>query len=492
MSSPDLALGLQENLIRFVHVLRRLGVPVNPAETLDGLAALGAIGLGDRESVKAALRATLVKQEGLAPIYDRAFDLFFARPEDRQARVAEMRRAREARRVGLEAASHELVFQGERLELTPEDLEVYARLAQEQRDKLRDFLAESSAGNKVDSKFTPLIESIVRGHLERLRRELGLERRSEPSLTGDDDLDAVIEGTLDGVLAGSGGAPGRAAEPLLHLDMKDIAETDLPRATQLIRRLARRLATRLSRRYRETRKRRRPNMRRTIRSNIAHGGVLFDLRFRERRVTRPRLLLICDVSGSMARYTGFILEFIFGLRAAVRGVEAFVFSEELERVTELVDRPTPAAASPGGRGPDGEGRGRAGSGRSAAGGPAAGRFAASARQVVESSRVWGKGTDLGTALASLVAEHGRLLTRETVVIIVSDTKTLGADEAARLLTRMKPKVRELLWLNTLPWGEWAKHRTVALFGRLVNMHECYTLAHLERVIRIGVGRHIRA
>jgi uncharacterized protein with von Willebrand factor type A (vWA) domain len=465
--SPDLALGLQENLIRFVHVLRRLGVPVNPAETLDGLAALGAIGLGDRESVKAALRATLVKQEGLAPIYDRAFDLFFARPEDRQARVAEMRRAREARRVGLEAASHELVFQGERLELTPEDLEVYARLAQEQRDKLRDFLAESSAGNKVDSKFTPLIESIVRGHLERLRRELGLERRSEPSLTGDDDLDAIIEGTLDGVLTGSGGAPGRAAEPLLHLDMKDIAETDLPRATQLIRRLARRLATRLSRRYRETRKRRRPNMRRTIRSNIAHGGVLFDLRFRERRVTRPRLLLICDVSGSMARYTGFILEFIFGLRAAVRGVEAFVFSEELERVTEMVDRPAPAAALPG-------------------------RFAASARQVVESSRVWGKGTDLGTALASLVGEHGRLLTRDTVVIIVSDTKTLGADEAARLLTRMKPKVRELLWLNTLPWGEWAKHRTVALFGRLVNMHECYTLAHLERVIRLGVGRHIRA
>jgi len=477
MSSPDLALGLQENLVRFVHVLRRLGVPVNPAETLDGLAALGAIGLGDRKAVKAALRATLVKQEGQAPLYDRAFDLFFARPEDRQARVAEMRRAREARRVGLEAASHELVFQGGRLELTPEDLEVYARLAQEQRDKLRDFLAESSAGNKVDSKFTPLIESIVRGHLERLRRELGLERRGEPSLTGDDDLDAVIEGTLDGVLAGTGQEPGHAADPLLHLNMKDIAETDLPRATQLIRRLARRLATRLSRRYRETRKRRRPNMRRTIRSNIVHGGVLFDLRFRERRVTRPRLLLICDVSGSMARYTGFILEFIFGLRAAVRGVEAFVFSEELERVTELVDRP-------GAPGP---------AWRPAKGGLApAGLFAASARQVVASSRVWGKGTDLGTALASLVAEHGRLLTRDTVVIIVSDTKTLGADEAARLLTRMKSKVRELLWLNTLPWEEWAKHRTVALFGRLVNMHECYTLAHLERVIRLGVGRHIRA
>jgi hypothetical protein len=116
----------------------------------------------------------------------------------------------------------------------------------------------------------------------------------------------------------------------------------------------------------------------------------------------------------MARYTGFILEFIFGLGTAVRGVEAFVFSEELERVTELVGRP----------GAPGPAR------RLAKGGLApAGRFAASARQVVESNRVRGKGTDLGTALTSLVAEHGRLLTRDTVVIIVSDTKTLGADEA---------------------------------------------------------------
>lgn len=458
LPTPDFARQLQENLIRFVRVLRHLGLPVNPAETLDALAAIELVDLGRRTEVQAALRATLVKAGNQMPLFDRAFDLFFARPEDRQARVAERRRARETRRKRLAEAGTELIFQGQPLELTPEQIEAYTRLGESQRERLRDFLAESSAGNKVDRKFQPLIESIVRGHLDRLRREMDGERRPETASTGDESLDTVI----DGLLRAAGENP---ADRLLHLDMKDIAEVDLPRATTLIRRLARRLATRLSRRYRESHKRRRPDMRRTIRSNIRHGGVLFDLRFRERKVSRPRLLLICDVSGSMARYTAFILEFIFGLRQAVRGVEAFIFSEELERVTEFVARPGPST-------PDA-------------------RRTDAARQVVEGSRVWGKGTDLGAALDALLAEHSRRLTRDTVVIIVSDTKTLGADKAARILARLKPKVREILWLNTLPRVDWAEHRTVALFGRTVNMHECYTLAHLERVIRLGVGRRFR-
>jgi len=449
---------LEENLVRFIHVLRHLGVPVNPAETLDALAAVQLVDLADRSQVRAALRATLVKTEQQAPLFDRAFDLFFARPEERRARVAERRLAKAAREAALARADAELRFQGRPLELSEEQLEAYARMGEEQQARLREFLAESSAGNNVGAEFQPLIEAIVRGHLDRLRRELlepGWRPPSDP--TGDEDLDTVIEGVLRGTPEDSA---GRGGDWLLHLDMKDIAETDLPRATRLIRRLARRLATRLSRRYRDTRKRHRPNMRRTFRSNIRYGGVLFDLRYRERKLTRPRLLLISDVSGSMARYTAFILEFVFGLGAAVRGVEAFVFSEQLERITDRL----PSAA---------------------------GRFSETAQEMVALSRVWGKGTDFGTALESLLADYERLITRDTVVIIVSDTKTLGADRAATALERLRPRVREILWLNTLPREEWPGQRTVALFARTATMYECSTLAHLERVIRLGVGRHIR-
>jgi uncharacterized protein with von Willebrand factor type A (vWA) domain len=445
----DLAGQFQENLVRFVRVLRHLGLAVNPAETLDALAALELVDLADRATVRAALRATLVKEAGRRDLFERAFDLFFARPEDRQALVAERRLAAEARQRLLAQAGAEIVFQGRPLALSPEQLETYTRLGRIQQEHLLDFLAGSSAGNRVDHKFQPLIESIVRGHLDRLRREAGRERRPQTEPTGDESLDSVIESLLSGPTDASTGR-------LLHLDMKDITGVDLTRATHLIRRLACRLATRLSRRYRESPKHRRPDMRRTIRSNIRHGGSLFDLRFRDRRTAKPRLLLLCDVSGSMACYTAFTLEFIFGLGRAVRGVEAFVFSEKLARVTDL------AARSPGLL-PD-----------------------LAARDLIEGSRVWGQGTDLGTALDTLLAEHGRHLTRSTIVIVVSDTKSLGAAQAARALARLRPKVRGILWLNTLPRAEWGEHRTVALFSAVAAMHECYTLAHLERVIRRGV------
>jgi uncharacterized protein with von Willebrand factor type A (vWA) domain len=483
---------LEENLIRFVHVLRRLGIPVNPAETLDGLAALGLVDLGDRAAVKAALRATLVKTEPHGSLFDRAFDLFFAPPEEREEAVARRRRARLERQERLERARTELVFQGELLELTPEQLEAYTRLGEAQREKLREFLAESSAGHNVDASFQPLIESIVRGHLDRWRRNLDVERRLEDHLSGDEEIDTVVEGALG----------GSDTDPLVHLDMKDIQDADLARATQVIRRLARRLATRLSRRYRDSRRRRRLNMRRTIRSNIRYGGVLFDLRYRERRRARPRLLLVADVSGSMARYTAFTLEFIFGLSAAVSGVEAFVFSEQLERVSDSRLAVAPAGADAGGRhtaggGHSGGGGHTAGGGHTGGGRSSAGAadtrsgLSAAAAQIVRQSRVWGKGTDLGRALETLVDEHERLLTRDTVLIIVSDTKTLGAGKAAALLGRIRPRVRGVLWLNTLPREEWDEHRSVVLFARHSDMHECYTLAHLERVIRVGVGQHFR-
>lgn len=467
--------GLTPNYLRFIQVLRRCGIPVNPAETLDGLEALQLVDLGRREQVRAALRATLVKSEAHGPLFDRAFDLFFVPPEQLQARAAARRQALDLRQVALEAAGGELAFQGQHLDLTPEQLETYTQMGEYQQERLRDFLAESSAGHKVDLSFQPLIESIVRGHLDRWRRQLDLKRSRRGDLTGDEELDTVIEGALDGMGgagpdgAGAGAAVGRGdrANPLLYLDMQDIADSDLPRATRLIRRLSRRLATRLSRRYKESHKKRRPNIRRTIRSNIRHGGALFDLRYRERKVTRPRLLLIADVSGSMARYTAFTLEFILGLVTAVSGVEAFVFSERLERVTE---RLSGAARKPV---------------------DSADPLVGVASEVIAGSEVWGKGTDLGTALETLMAEHSRLISRDTVVIVVSDTKTLSADQAAALLARLRPKVREILWLNTLPREEWDRHRTVALFARHTNMHECYTLAHLEEVIRRGLGRHFR-
>ena len=76
-----------------------------------------------------------------------------------------------------------------------------------------------------------------------------------------------------------------------------------------------------------------------------------------------------------------------------------------------------------------------------------------------------------------------MLTSNTVVIIVSDTKSLELERAEEELNKLKRKVKDILWLNTLPQEEWQDLPSVMKFKRYSQMYECYTLAHLEKIVR---------
>ena len=103
--------------------------------------------------------------------------------------------------------------------------------------------------------------------------------------------------------------------------------------------------------------------------------------------------------------------------------------------------------------------------------------------VVKGSGQWGRSTHLDRALETLTLRHRHLLTHDTVVVVVSDTKTLGMEEAERHLEQVRRSVRDIVWLNTLPRGEWPGLPSVAPFRRHCRMFECNTLAHLERIMR---------
>jgi uncharacterized protein with von Willebrand factor type A (vWA) domain len=178
---------------------------------------------------------------------------------------------------------------------------------------------------------------------------------------------------------------------------------------------------------------------------------MFNLKFRTRKVQKPKILLICDVSGSMARYAGFVLQFIYGLSSIIEEIESFIFSEGVERVT-----------------------GEFGPGRP---------FETTMADIINRSEDWGRGTDLKKALETVIRDYGRLITGETFVIIVSDTKTLHSEKAAAILKNMKKRVKDILWLNTLPRRLWNDTGTVSLFKRYSRMFECNTLAHLDKIMR---------
>lgn len=451
-----------ERLSKFIAVLRSLGLNTGTSELSDAIRALAAVDVLDRNQFRAALGATLVKKQRDARVYDLAFDKFFAPCEikdqwrrqeaEETSQLEQLMQSSEAEimdgvsRSGGEWAGGAI----EQIKLTEDQLETYARLPENERQRIRSLL-ESYRGNPVNDPsnlIAQVVESSLdywRYHLNKKEDERGEVRPNyDISYCGDLETDEVIRLVARDLV-------GEPEESLLEKDMRTIGEQDLPAVSVLLKKMARRLATGLSRRYRGSRKKQTIDIRRTVRGSIQFGGIPLYLRYRSKRVQKPRLVLVCDVSASMARYARLIIQFVYGLADVVKDIETFIFSEDLERITPQLER-------------------RLG-------------FAQTMSVVMSESVQWGKTTNLAASLRTFTTGYQQLLTRNTFFIIVSDTKTLEPENTALLLGEIKKRVKDILWLNTLPRGQWPDVRTVELFGKMVRLLESNTLSQLERSMK---------
>lgn len=444
--------------LRFIIALRSLNLRISTAEVMDGLEALLAVDWTSRSQVETALITTLAKDARSRRLVRQAFASYFRPPEQVAEMLAQYAAQQQEQAQQLAEAEAELVFTGpeeewtQELQLSQEDKETYARLPEGEKQKLRDFLQQYAAGNQiVDPR--GLMERVVQSQLNYWKRKLLAEEEEresrqvqlKPLETGDAELDALLSQLVVNV---------PEEDSLLYQDMKNIEDENLPRVTRLIQQLTRRLAVKISRRYRQSQRRRLLDLRRTIRHNIQYGGVMFRLKYRHHRLDKPRVVLICDVSGSMARYARFVLQFVYGLAGAVRDVEAFVFAEDLERITPVLKQ-------------------RQG-------------FAETMSEIMARSKVWGQGTNLAQALAQLERDYQRVLTPSTLVILLSDGKTTGLEQAAARLKKVRGRVKHILWLNTLPRKEWPLTRAPRLLGQHARLLECNTISHLEQIL----SRHL--
>jgi uncharacterized protein len=202
---------------------------------------------------------------------------------------------------------------------------------------------------------------------------------------------------------------------------KDFAEyTDAERAAarRLLARLAQRAPTRLSRRTRPARHRGHlPDLRATTRASLRQGGELLERRWRTPTQRPRRLVLILDVSGSMAPYARMLLQYVQASVAARARVEAFAFGTHLTRITlELA-----------GRDPD-----------------------HALRRAADHVTDWSGGTRIGASLATLNRAHGRRIGRGAFVVLLSDGWDRGdPDELAAELGRLRRTAHRLVWLNPL-------------------------------------------
>ncbi len=205
------------------------------------------------------------------------------------------------------------------------------------------------------------------------------------------------------------------SEALVSQDFSTFSADQLDEILRLTVRIARRLAHRLTRRRRPTLRRGRVDLRRTLRANLTRGDLI-ELRYRERKRKKVRLVLLCDVSGSMDLYSRFLLQFLFALQSVFGRVETFTFSTRLTRITDYLR-------------------------------------ARSYRQVLRrlsEIRDWSGGTKIGESLAQLNREWPQLVDRRTIVIILSDGWDTGEPEVlASELLRIKRRAGRVIWLNPL-------------------------------------------
>ena len=204
-------------------------------------------------------------------------------------------------------------------------------------------------------------------------------------------------------------------EILMDQDFSAFPVEDLDEVARLTILIAKRLARRISRRKRPTRRGGVIDLRRSIRANLMKGEII-ELRRRERRRRKVRLVLLCDVSGSMDLYSRFLLQFLYALQNVFGRVETFTFSTRLTRVTEHLK-------------------------------------GASYRQALAKLtevRDFSGGTRIGESLQEFNARWGHLVDRHTIVLLLSDGWDTGEPELlANEMLAIKRKAGRLIWLNPL-------------------------------------------
>ncbi|MEN3319410.1 MAG: uncharacterized protein V7643_2811, partial [Mycobacterium sp.] len=341
--------GIPGHLVEFVEALRGQGISVGPSETVDAGRVMSVLGLGDREALREGIACAVLRRSDHRDTYNAMFDLFFPA-------------ALGAKTVLLDDDDDDAP-EG----LPPEDIEAL-------RAQLVDMLSDNADLANLDERLAAMIAQIVEAY-GRYQSSRGPSYSSYQALKAMslDDLEGRL---LAGLLAPYGEEPtptqeeiakARAAQRIGQLRKMVEAETKRRTAEQLGREhvqmygvpqlaenveflrasgeqlrqmrrvvapLARTLATRLAARRRRSRAGE-IDLRKTLRKSMSTGGVPIDVVLKKPHPARPELVVLCDVSGSVAGFSHFTLQLVHALRQQFSRVRVFAFIDTTDEVTEL-------------------------------------------------------------------------------------------------------------------------------------------------------------
>lgn len=430
---------MEARLVELAALLRQNGLRVSPGEVEDASLALREVGLGDRETVRAALASTLVKRSRDRELFDRIFDLFVS-PGGSLARALDQSLARQIEEEGrlegddLEMLLYEIRQMAEGMSPLAQALILGegARLGSMLRGAaLRLDLAQSEGGLQAGFFARRLL---AEAGASRVRTEFSeLEAKLRERETSSAAVDFVAEALADKLRAAERAARayveahaklGRAKEEIdspLAKPFGALTAEELERVQIAVRRLAERLKSRLVKKERKRRKGS-LNVRRTLRRNMALGGVLAQLSFRQRRRQRPEVVVLCDVSDSVRNVSRMMLLFVHTLQSQFAGVRSFAFVSDVGEITDAFR-------------------------------------AADANQALDAA-IAGKAIDLygnsnyGRMLSLFVGAHLPSIGRRTTVLIIGDARNNYNDPALWALRELARKARRVVWITPEPEDAW--------------------------------------
>jgi len=466
----------------FIGELRAAGIPVSMSEHVDAARAVDVINLGNRSLVRATLAATLVKDSDHLPVFNTAFDVFFAIRswDSAEALLSENpeEESKESEEAEGAAGAGQAKGQGGGGGSSMSAQELSELLFRALRDG--DHNSMRFGASEAVSRYAGMEPGRPVGgtyYLYRTLRNLDLESLEQRLLEGaqhqdnalgerlahDDvtsrieQLKAEIEREIRERLVEDRGSQALAKsvrKPLPEdLDVMHANREEMAQLERALRPLSRKLAVRLARKRR--RRRRGPvDLRHTVRKSLSTGGVPIDLRFKPPRPAKPEIFVIADVSGSVASFARFTLHLVHAISSQFSKVRSFVFVDGLDEVTRLfdgVEDPAEAVA----------------------------RINAEADVIAFDGH-----SDYGRALVVFHDRYARDLTKRSTVLILGDGRNNYHQAHAEILADLHYRAKAVYWLNPEPMSYWnSGDSIISQYAPYCNrVIECRTLRQLEAFV----------
>ncbi|MDQ1518131.1 MAG: uncharacterized protein QOE80_3961 [Actinomycetota bacterium] len=464
----------------FVHELRAAGLPVSMTENLDAMRALEYVPMGDRAAFKTALSATLVKHADHAKVFNILFDVYFAlQPFD----LDDDEDGSDGRPGGGVPVPGSMPGGGAGGDASPEALAAMLMRAILDPDTLRRFAAAAVAryagmepGRPVggtyylyrtlraldlDSLLDRLMEQLSRermetgqgGFADELEERLAREELAARIQRVREEVEAEIRRRLVADRGPEAMARSLRAKLPEDVEFMHASRDEMAALQRAIGPLARALAARLAMRRRRHH-RGQLDFRATVRRSLSYGGVPAEPRFRRPHPSKPEIMVIADISGSVASFARFTLQLVHALASQFSRVRSFVFIDGIDEVTGFF-----------------EGNADLGD--------------AVKRINTEADVVWVDGhSDYGHALEVFHQKWGNEVTPKTSVIILGDARNNYHATQAWVLAELRKTARHLYWIDPEPAAYWNTGDSVIgdYAPHCDGVYECRNLRQLESFV----------